>query len=446
MATERSLDITVVRGKGEGTHPKSAFDQALNQAGIANYNLIPLSSIIPEGSTVAKARRFDAPPKEYGNRLYIIEAKTTSDQPGETVAAGLGWYQTPEGKGVFLEDSVTGIDEKVVRSSIHRRIEDAVRELCDSRGFQVDPEKLRVLTSIARVVDRPTCVVVLAVYKSEGWEIVIETKGQDSPKEVVDVITDPDDQYLIDFHRLLTNNLRPQEVEPLDIFQAELESNQKNPKHFFILTVIQDETDPNKPIKDTAYGSVIEDEILAFRFTKNEAEHRGAKASYRAENLLIKEGRNYCQEKGNSLKVIVVEGINGSESYWNGLEIEEGNSMRRLFYRTRKGNLKEMYYQIPPLEWNPDGTPAGDGIAEHLHVAFADYPNSIPTDLLAETLHALWREWYIRPQEQFESDAAWEKHKATVFGILERKILKPLSKYQTLDLLSKEERRAAKNL
>ncbi len=44
------MKIKVTYGIGEGATKLAAFDRALFDAGIANYNLIKLSSVIPENS------------------------------------------------------------------------------------------------------------------------------------------------------------------------------------------------------------------------------------------------------------------------------------------------------------------------------------------------------------------------------------------------------------
>ena len=46
------MKIKVTYGTGEGLTKLAAFDRALFNAGIANYNLIKLSSVIPKNSEV----------------------------------------------------------------------------------------------------------------------------------------------------------------------------------------------------------------------------------------------------------------------------------------------------------------------------------------------------------------------------------------------------------
>jgi hypothetical protein len=61
--------IAIARGLGQGPTLLAAFDTTLLDAGVANYNLICLSSVIPPGSTIER-RRWTTPPQHWGQRLY----------------------------------------------------------------------------------------------------------------------------------------------------------------------------------------------------------------------------------------------------------------------------------------------------------------------------------------------------------------------------------------
>src|SRR5689334_6854391 len=97
------MKITVAAGAGEGPTAVAAFDAALRAAGVENYNLIPLSSIIPPGSRVERAA-FVTPADEYGHRLYVVMARCDEHVAGAEAWAGVGWAQEPEsGRGLFVE-------------------------------------------------------------------------------------------------------------------------------------------------------------------------------------------------------------------------------------------------------------------------------------------------------------------------------------------------------
>ncbi len=92
------MNISVVSGHGEGKTTLSAFDAALSSAGVYNYNLIKLSSIIPPASIVKKIDSFDSPNSEYGDRLYVVMAEYRSQEVGKYIAAGFGWYHYDVGR------------------------------------------------------------------------------------------------------------------------------------------------------------------------------------------------------------------------------------------------------------------------------------------------------------------------------------------------------------
>ena len=75
------MKITITTGTGEGPTPLAAFDTALLNAGVANYNLIYLSSIIPPNSVI-KRECYVTPPDEYGHRLYLVMACQRAEEPG----------------------------------------------------------------------------------------------------------------------------------------------------------------------------------------------------------------------------------------------------------------------------------------------------------------------------------------------------------------------------
>ena len=72
-------------------------------AGVANHNLIYLSSVIPPAGVIPRVR-YIAPPDAYGDRLYVIMARQIEEERGKSAWAGLGWTQdAASGRGLFVE-------------------------------------------------------------------------------------------------------------------------------------------------------------------------------------------------------------------------------------------------------------------------------------------------------------------------------------------------------
>jgi len=114
--------VRVVWGTGTGPTEMAAYDAALAAANVHNYNLIGVSSIVPENAIVeAPGTAPDLGPA--GNRLTVVEASATVPGPG-TVSAALGWATGP-GPGLFYE--ATGENDA-------KTVEGVVREGLDAGG------------------------------------------------------------------------------------------------------------------------------------------------------------------------------------------------------------------------------------------------------------------------------------------------------------------------
>lgn len=164
------MEIKIVCGVGSGKTILSSFDSALKDAGVYNYNLITLSSIIPPGSKVNKIRRYKTPYLEYGHKLYVVKAEYRSEEAGKFIAAGIGWYQLEDGRGIFVEHEIKGETKVAVESEINLRIINSLKDLAKFRGFRFVEPKMRSAIALTQIKDSPTCVLTLAVFQSEAWE------------------------------------------------------------------------------------------------------------------------------------------------------------------------------------------------------------------------------------------------------------------------------------
>ena len=95
--------IVIVKGIGEGSTALSAFDDALHNAGIGDFNLVELSSIIPKNASIEIQEKFDIP-YDVGRIQPVVLSHSESDEKGCEISAGLGWALAHEG-GVFIEIS-----------------------------------------------------------------------------------------------------------------------------------------------------------------------------------------------------------------------------------------------------------------------------------------------------------------------------------------------------
>jgi arginine decarboxylase len=165
------LDVLVVSGVGCGETTLSAFDAALAQAGIQNFNIIKVSSILPLGWGVREADRYCADHSQYGQRLYVVMAEIRSDRIGTTIGAGVGWYQAEDGRGVFAEHvaEIEGREPTEVEHNILSKIRTTIRDLCETRNWPFCEQGLRSRCLALPLEARPTSVLVAAVYSAEPF-------------------------------------------------------------------------------------------------------------------------------------------------------------------------------------------------------------------------------------------------------------------------------------
>ncbi len=118
--------IRVVWGTASGPTALASYDAALAEAGVHNYNLVTLSSVIPSGPDIELTGTAPdlGPP---GEALEVVQSAATA-APGERAAAGIGWARSEDGPGIFYE--VDGTDPDAVRAEIREGLA-AGRELRD---------------------------------------------------------------------------------------------------------------------------------------------------------------------------------------------------------------------------------------------------------------------------------------------------------------------------
>ncbi len=156
--------IPITKGTGTGPTPLSAFDAALYAAGVGNYNLIHLSSVIPPNHTpVVQQVTENDQTDVYGKRLYVVYASQTISERGMSAFAGLGWVMTDQEprRGLFVEHIGHN------REEVQRQIEETLTSMVSYRT-----EKYGVVQSEIvgiECVDTPVCALVLAYYEHQPW-------------------------------------------------------------------------------------------------------------------------------------------------------------------------------------------------------------------------------------------------------------------------------------
>ncbi len=155
------LDITLRTGVGAGRTPLSAFDTALLDAGVANYNLVRLSSVIPRAGRLR--RTSETLRGLHGDRLYCVYAEAHASAPGQIAWAGVGWIRDASGDGLFVEH----VGES--REHLVEQIELSLADMAANRGGGYgQPE---YVLACAEWADRPACALVVAAYEMQTWTL-----------------------------------------------------------------------------------------------------------------------------------------------------------------------------------------------------------------------------------------------------------------------------------
>lgn len=116
----------IVSGTGIGNTTLTAFDAAVLNAGIGNFNLVKVSSIVPPN-----CRREKAPPEEFLNPGSIVPCAFAhgvakhGDQP-ISAAIGVALPERPDDIGVIMEIAIPSDEDearRIVRSMCQESME-----------------------------------------------------------------------------------------------------------------------------------------------------------------------------------------------------------------------------------------------------------------------------------------------------------------------------------
>lgn len=154
------MDIQVAPGVGQGPTGLAAFDAALRSAGVANRNLIRLSSVIPPGSAVTKSDSIPAP-GEWGDRLYCVYAEQRAIERGHEAWAGIAWAQDESGRGLFVEH------EGANRHAVETDLTNTLDAMCEARGFTATIRNQVVAGTTCETA--PVAALVVASFQAGSW-------------------------------------------------------------------------------------------------------------------------------------------------------------------------------------------------------------------------------------------------------------------------------------
>ncbi len=142
---------------GKAVSPVSelnAFDLALKKAGIAQCNLVCVSSILPKDCTETAKQNIDA-----GSITYSVLARMDGDE-GTTVGAGIAWAWAKSKKYGLVAEAHGYMDKKALEETLEWKI----KEMAKIRGIKIGPIRMQI--EVLRVpMDNYGCVISALVYR-----------------------------------------------------------------------------------------------------------------------------------------------------------------------------------------------------------------------------------------------------------------------------------------
>lgn len=159
---EQNNIIYITTGTGKGQTQLAAFDAALWSAGIANFNLIKLTSIIPSGIKIKSQKIMNNGQEDFGAKLYVVISEDRESEKGREAWAGIGWVQAKDGRGLFVEQHGSQ------KAEVLRLIKETLKDMVEYRKEKYGEIQYQIVG--IRCIDEPVCAVVAAVYESEEWQ------------------------------------------------------------------------------------------------------------------------------------------------------------------------------------------------------------------------------------------------------------------------------------
>lgn len=165
------LRIRLSRSRAEGPTRLAAFDAALVAAGLQNFNLVPLSSVIPIGAAVDVVEPAEQIEGRHGDLLYCVYAASYATSPGAQAWAGMAWALRDDGSGagLFVEHSSS------TEADLHAHLDATLGAMMANRadGY-VDGGRL---VASATCTAEPVAALVVASYRVAGWEPALVAGG-----------------------------------------------------------------------------------------------------------------------------------------------------------------------------------------------------------------------------------------------------------------------------
>ena len=112
----------------------NAFDLALKNAGIAQCNLVQVSSILPPGCVEEELHELPA-----GSIVFSVVARMDGDE-GATIGAGVSWAWEKQRRFGIVAESHGHFDDGSLKEILARKI----HEMAEIRDIEIDNPKAKI--------------------------------------------------------------------------------------------------------------------------------------------------------------------------------------------------------------------------------------------------------------------------------------------------------------
>lgn len=119
----------VSSGSGAAGERLVAFDRALRAAGISDFNLVRISSILP-----ARCARETLAPKPCGQPILVAYGSTSSDVAGETIASAVCAAEPVDANSIGVIMECSGVTSAV---EVENRVRKMALQAMSDRGIEV---------------------------------------------------------------------------------------------------------------------------------------------------------------------------------------------------------------------------------------------------------------------------------------------------------------------
>lgn len=154
-------NFLVRKGVGQSHHSNIlAFDSALRNASMNQYNLVPVSSMLSSGS---REIFYSKKLFEIGEVIFCVLSQTYGEQ-GQQMYAGLGYAlgfdkRTKKRYGFVLERH-----NRAGHRALRRDIEVGLKQMARIRNFRITEKKI-YLSGLKKIKKRFACALVILIYR-----------------------------------------------------------------------------------------------------------------------------------------------------------------------------------------------------------------------------------------------------------------------------------------